>query len=592
MKRIFLLMAIALFTGALYAQDAAQTPTENAPAPEVKLADLLDTMINGPAQANDNGSTFETPKAFTPGPHEAAFATWQQICHDAGKLGNEMKRKDVVQQMKDALADEKVPNWVKVWLVKQFGWIGNGDDVKAIAVFLTSDDYPLRDEAIRSLSLIQDSKAIYALRKAQKTADDKTKEAIENALRQCKINVRTLLEETEMPMALAYAPAQKVKEWLANYDALSPELKLQTIASLAARGDRKYRSYVLDAFKVQGEDAAVFCEEALLALERLGTKDDIPLLLEKLEFNRGLVIDVASHIEAPGFDKALVKALKACDNMDQFNALARILANRYNTEVSGIVVEKIAKPECPDRVGLLAAALSITAGDERVVLIDALKLFPEGKDRESAEKLLAAALEGNSALVLAKERDWALFLPLLGRLGDDAAWAKINECLGNAELKAAAVKALCNLPNAKQAERMMQVVDGEEFTPEQKLAALRAYIRVVSLPNDKIGIEATPAQKLEWLRAAWGKATRADEKRLILSRLPAIRDLESGKFAMEFIDDPELQQDVCRALIDLAHHNEVRRPNAEFFAPALDKCIELCKDPELVVRAKKYRESM
>ena len=62
---------------------------------------------------------------------------------------------------------------------------------------------------------------------------------------------------------------------------------------------------------------------------------------------------------------------------------------------------------------------------------------------------------------------------------------------------------------------------------------LRAFIRVISLPDEKIGIQMTRDEKLEQLKEAYSLAQRPDEKKLILSRLAANRNVNSLKFAME-----------------------------------------------------------
>lgn len=594
MKKIYTLSALAaaLLSGAFVTAQSIPTDRfmssmngefEQTP----KLADLLDAMVNGPAQADANGSTFEAPKAHISGPHEMAFQTWVEYSYRMSAPG--MNPTSMKAQMKEALASDKISNETKVWLIREFQWFGTEADLDALVPFITSAEYTLRDEAIRTISKIPGKKGAEILNAAAVKADDLDKKRITDALRQQTQDI-SRTNESQMPQGLPYASAADVEKWMQGYAQLSDELKIETLASLTVLGDRKYLPVVLSAFEEKGENADFFRREAILALEKLATANEVPVLLENLKFDRNLVIRVASVVETDGFDAALMQTLDSADP-DTFNAVCAILTNR-STNVLDKIVTKINSQDCGNRNELMDTACKIASKDDVSALVDTLSLFEAGQQRDNAEKQIAFVCGGDSSPIFTKERDLALILPLLGRVGDDNAWKIIDETLKVDAMREIAVRALCNLPNAKQAEKMLTVVDGDTCTPEQKIAALRAYIRVVSLPDDQIGISANAAKKLEMLRGAMNRTTRVDEKKLILSRLNAIRDVASAKFALEFVSDPALEQDVYRAVVELAHHDNVRRPNAAFFGPALETVIEKCTNADLVTRAKKYRVMM
>lgn len=562
--------------------------TVNAQNNDPKLADYLDAMVNGPAQADDNGSTFESARAHRPGPHEDAYKAWQLICHQMSAPGADSA--SIKAQMKDVLATDGVPADVKVWMIKQFQWIGNEADIPALAPFLTSQEYTLRDEAIRTISTIPGQKAVDVLKNAAEKADDADKQRIQSALAQRTQDISCAVE-TEFPQALPYVSDAEVEKYLKDYASFSVEAKIRTLAALTVRGDRKYVKLATDVISAEGEDADALRREGILALEKLATVNEVPLLLENLKFDRGLVIKVASVVEVDGFDAALLKAMENVDE-ETFGSVVEILANR-RVDVLKPVVERMMAEKCQNRVRMMEVASRLATKDDVPALTDALGLFAQGRDRDNAEKCITAVCMGDSAPVLTKERDLNVILPLLGRIGDERAWQIIDENLKKAEYRDMALRGLSNLPNAKQAEKMLAIVDATAgYTDEQKIAALRAYIRVVSLPNDKIGIQAGDREKLAMLKEAFSRATRIDERKLVLSRLNAIRTVDSAKFAQSFFNDPELVQDAYRAFIDLAHHDNLRRPNADFFRPGLDIVIEKCTDQGLVTRAKKYREMM
>jgi hypothetical protein len=55
------------------------------------------------------------------------------------------------------------------------------------------------------------------------------------------------------------------------------------------------------------------------------------------------------------------------------------------------------------------------------------------------------------------------------------------------------------------------------------------------------------------------------------------------------LDDQELSQSACKAIVELAHHRFLRHPNMDRFGPILEKVSEISNDPTVVERAKRYR---
>jgi len=575
MKKLFFL-AFLFTCSFVFAQNAAQyigaldAKFEQNP----KLADLL-----GPMSQLD-------------GDRQAALQTWQEFVYRNSAPGADPS--DVKAQMKAALQNDSVPNDVKVWLIMQFQRVGTAADLDALVPFLTSQEYTLRDEAIRTISAIPGDEAVSVLKKASEKADDADRQRIAQAIRQRKQDISSISAETEFPQALPYVSATEAEAFLKGWAGFSVEKKIRTLASLTVLGNREYTKYAVEAARTDGDDenARALRREGILALEKLATVNEIPLLLESLNFDRNLVILVTSRVETEGFDAALIKAMNGAD-AGTFSALCAILADR-NVNVFQEILKRLSSDDCPDRNWLMESVCKMATKAETPALAATLGRFKEGRDRDEAEKRVAAVCAGDSsALIETKiEIPEEILLPFLGRVGDDAAWNRIDAGLKDEKLRDAALRGLCNLPNAKQAEKMLAVVDGDSVNADQKIQALRAYIRVVSLRDEEIGIRANSQKKLEMLREALKRVTRIDEKKLILSRLNAIRDRKTAEFAMEFFADPDLQQDAYRAFLDVAHHDNVRRPNADFFRPVLEEIIRNCKDQNQVERAKNYLKNL
>ncbi len=529
---------------------------------------------------------------------EGAHNEWQKINMQAGTLAiqkNFILRDAVNKAAVEALEAADTPVWARVELIQQLQWTGTEAEVDAVAKQLKNAEYTVRDEAIRALATIPGGKGVNTLKKALETANAQDKKIIQDVLGQLKPDL-SKLTETAMPMALAYADANAVEDWMKKYDSLSMEDKIGTLDALTVRGDRKYTSYAVAAAKMEPEGdneiAKLLKRSGLLALEKIATKNEVPLLIDLAQkYDRGLAVEMASRVEAPGFDEALLNAMGTTQDGSRIGIISDILARRNSGAAFDKVLAEAKDPNCTDRLQMFGSAVAIAGNDKINDLLDIFVMIPEGEQRIDAEKLLVGRCGGNSDAVRARLGDNpAMWYSLLGRIGDDGAWEVIKAGIQNDATRDAAVTGLCNFPHAKYANNLREIFENTDgkFNDSQKLRALRAFIRVVSLPTT----DAPVKDKLDALKVAMDKATRDDERKLILSRLSAIRDVESAKFAYEYVKVPALETDAYRALADLAHHNNIRRPNKEYFIPVLDEIIAKCKDKSVVERCKKYRDMM
>ena len=69
-------------------------------------------------------------------------------------------------------------------------------------------------------------------------------------------------------------------------------------------------------------------------------------------------------------------------------------------------------------------------------------------------------------------------------------------------------------------------------------------------------------------------ATRDDERNLVLERVGSVRELDSVKFALAYVDDVKLQNKALNAILDLAHQDYLRKMDKELFTKALDVVLE------------------
>ncbi|MGQ9605019.1 MAG: hypothetical protein ACUVTW_02395 [Thermogutta sp.] len=124
-----------------------------------------------------------------------------------------------------------------------------------------------------------------------------------------------------------------------------------------------------------------------------------------------------------------------------------------------------------------------------------------------------------------------------------------------------------------------------EEHPSHRTTCLRALIRVAPLAADRDN-----AGKLDLLKTAMRLSTRDDERLLVLQRAQAIRDVETLRYLVSFLDQPNFAQEACNSIVELAHHRELRDANKPEFEQALDAVIRISRDPVVVERAKRYKK--
>jgi HEAT repeat protein len=371
---------------------------------------------------------------------------------------------------------------------------------------------------------------------------------------------RTLIEvlasrrgQEALPLVLSIAKSDR------------PELRLAGIRCLGLVGDRSVIPLLVDSLSSGGESTEA-AQQALVSLPR---GDVGRALLDALQTR-------------PEIRPAVIDVLKTLRYYEAIDPLIAIAAQGdktvYGPALDGL--RGIADPDKHDIPRLVKLLLNTEPGEhrdevEKTILIVCEKL-PAGADR--TEPVLGALAQVDPS-------QSPKCLPLLGRLGGPKALAKIEPALGdsNLQIQEAAVRALCNWPNAEVADRLLAVATDSEVENFRRWA-LRAYVRVISLKSDR-----PDAQTLAMLQNAMKLAKNADDRQLVLERTSTVRTMEAVVWLAEYLDDQSANQAACRAIVELAHHRFLRHPNMDHFGPILDRISKISKDPEVVQRAKRYR---
>jgi hypothetical protein len=430
--------------------------------------------------------------------------------------------------------------------------------------------------------------------------------------RSIKANIPKPGIEKKMPQAIPYSSNVEVNAWMRGYGKLNDFEKAQTLSNLTARmlrtsvadaqalrrtpigqraadrrAERNSSQYLPLAVEAAQSSDATLRNAGLLAVGALGGAKEVPFLLEQTsaERNKGLATLALSRMSGAEIDAVLIANLKSEKANDKFLGIAEVLNRRFNSEVRPILLERAKAADVPDRLQLLQFAEPLSSKADISDFVKVWELITDRGQKNQAEQIIARLVNGDSEPVLQVLAAWDTpdGLSLLGRVSDPKTIDKIK---GSKD----ALRAWSHWADAKVADELFAAAEDEKYSDEDRITALRAFVRVMSLPNDKIGIKIDDGGKIERLASAFSLAKRVEDKRLIIERVGQIRHADSLRFILKYFDDSELQDRVCGSILDLAHHVAVKRTAKDEFNAALDKVLSVTKNQGYIDRAKRYKD--
>lgn len=329
----------------------------------------------------------------------------------------------------------------------------------------------------------------------------------------------------------------------------------------------------------------------------IGEAAQVPLLLDALAADEPIATAARQSLIAmhdPQSETPLLAALKTAPATRQA-LFIEILTQRLSTAAIPVLAELAARPDPKEYDGALDGLRDLARPCDLPQLLLLMFQVEKQGHRDEVEKLIlvisgrieepqARADAVLEALAKADAARRCTLLPLAGRIGGKKALAVVDVAIADKDpaVHEAGLRALCNWPDPSVADRLLTLAQ-KAPEPAQQVMAMRAYIRVISLPDQRPDTE-TLALLQQAMRMAGGDA----EKRLIVSRCGAVRTIETLRWLVSLLDDPKLAQEACSAIVDLAHNRPLRVPNRKEFTPALKRVIEVSKSRSVADRAKEY----
>ena len=388
------------------------------------------------------------------------------------------------------------------------------------------------------------------------------------------------------------------KQFAGLLSKLAPARQLELTAALAARGDRAALPAML-ALLLATKDPAVRAA-AIHGLGALGSGTEVAVLKtsltaadpEKAAARRALTIlrgnDVTAQItEAaksgePGLRPTFIDILS---DRRAISALPELLTAAVDGDpaVRAAAMRALAKFGGPEQVvGMVQGVLKAAAGGERDEAERALVTVCT--QNPGKEKAAAALLQQFKA---ADDTTQETLLTSLARVGGNDAIVIVDGLVAdaNAAKRKLGLTALTKWPDATVSQRLLDLL-GSSQDPAERDQMLGTLIRIAPLPDNKLNDQ----QKLELLQKTMTLCQRDEDRRRVLERANAIRTIETLRFVVPYLDDPNLAEPACLSVVELAHHRTIRDANKDEFTKALDKVMGTTKNEELIERADRYKQ--
>jgi HEAT repeat protein len=387
------------------------------------------------------------------------------------------------------------------------------------------------------------------------------------------------------------------KRFAAALPSLDQKAQLGLLQALGQRGDVTAKPAVLDLLDSQSDPA--IRAAAISTLGKLGDASDCIRLVRGLRdpepvaaaARRGLVVLRGDHVTAE-----IVRQISGAAIAEQV-VLIDILTERRALDAIPVLLEFAVGADATLRQAAMRS-LGQLAGPEHVPsLIKAVLAAEPGNERNAAERNLMFVCQRIedpaqrakpvlSALKMLSVDDKTALLPVLGRIGGEAALREIQQAISSrdASIHLAGIRGISNWPDAAVSDDVIDIAKRDPH-PDHRRIARMTLLRIAPLPDGR-----SDAEKLALLQTAMQLAANDQERAYGLQRAAAIRLVETLRYVMPYVDHPSLANAACQTVVELAHDRQLRDDNKAEFDAALDKVIAITSDEVLIDRAQRYKK--
>jgi HEAT repeat protein len=371
------------------------------------------------------------------------------------------------------------------------------------------------------------------------------------------------VREVAIPTLRGVPGRQVTRAIVASLPDHAESVQAMLLAVLADRGDKSALPAIVKAAR---SPSAVLRLAALDALPKLGDASVVPMLAqlaataarreEQKAARSGLVNLTGRDINA-----AIVRALGSAEAGARVELL-RSLATRQAEDQVPAVLKAAGDKDAAVKAEAMRTLRALAGAEHTPVLVRFLTRVTDDKVRGEAESAVVTAAkkipdaDNPPAAVLAAVRSAATpavkasLIRVLGRIGHAAALPRITAAAkdANVDVKDAAIRALADWPTAAPAKALVAIAADMAATQPHRIIALRGYIGMIHKQG-----ELTDEQILADYAKALSMAARAEEKRLVLSRLAVLRHRGALDMARRCAQDAALKDAADAAVKKIEH---------------------------------------
>ncbi|HEX4131198.1 MAG TPA: HEAT repeat domain-containing protein [Pirellulales bacterium] len=379
---------------------------------------------------------------------------------------------------------------------------------------------------------------------------------------------------------------------------LSPAAQVGLLSALGDRGDAVARPAVLALYE-SSQDETVRAA-ALSALGQLGDSADLLPLLVRALGSKSPAEQAAARrslttMRGDTVTQAIAQQMPSAEPA-QKAALIEVLAARWARKEVPAFLTAAVDDSSPVRTAAMAALGQLANSSQIAAMLPGVLKAAKGAERDAAEKDVALVCsrindDGERATALIRSLDTIdtaqrdQLLGLMGRVGGKKLIkfvADIATCDDPVRRKLG-IDALSKWPDASVADQLLDIAEKTK-DPAERTQAFQGFVKI-SAARDK----RSDKQRLDRMKQAMKEARTPAEQTLVINRSRTAYDVDTLRFVLPYVDDPQFAQTACETIVELAHHREIRDPNKAEFDKALDKLIATSKDPVVVDRARRYQ---
>ena len=432
--------------------------------------------------------------------------------------------------------------------------------------------HQVRSGAVRGAILVRGKEGITLLQESLKSSDYITFSAAVQAALEVK--------GPEATQALVAALKQD-----------SADRKVLLLRALGERGDATAMAAVSDAAKAGDKTVR---RAAIGALARLQKPAAVPVLAQLQADEDRAIAQAAQEALAslPGSeaDAAVQAMLGDTQAATRLIAIDLIGRRRMMGSLGALLKTSGADADAKVRAAAIRKVGEMGGASEMEGLAQLLMQPKSPQDIQPAEQALGAlcgrAEDRNAAaqklvalMPQAQTAQKGSLLRILGTLGGSNALAAVRAAAkdADAQVAEAAVRALCQWPNAEPADDVLAIAKSSA-NASQKLAALRGYI---TMTRDE-GLSSE--KKLAMCKQAAAIIERDEERRLLLGVLGTVASPDALAMAMAHLDNNATKGEAASAAVAVAER--IVDQNAAAVVEAMPKVLKATNDRELAKRAR------